>query len=277
MQKNLYVFYTRSAHIKLVVFLKLNLDETQAKSVHINSNRLFIYLALRHSHMNKFNRDIVKEITKRVENDSVIALGNGQGILDIAENLGPIADRIKGVVTSSITMEKKVKAVGLSILDPNEANAINIYIDSAVEVSKDFVINKKKDLKFTRAKIMAYQAIEFICIVEKSNYLNSFDNTSVLLEILPYTRSLVMKKLKSLNAHANWHKDIITENGNFILEAIGLDLREPWEIEDALDLIPGVVASSIFASVIPDFLILADKSTAQCINMDDVLSFATVH
>ncbi len=227
--------------------------------------------------MINLNEQVLEEIAKRISSNSVVALGNGQGMMNVVKMLPDMENMLKGVITCSSSFENKLKAAGLSVLEPNEVSVIDLYVDTADEATKDFILNKKKDLRFTRAKIMAYQSREFICVVEKSDYKDVLKNTTVLVETLPYTRSLVSKKIKSLNALVHWHKDLLTENGNFILEVHNLDLKEPWEIEDTLDLIPGVVSSSIFASVIPDVLIIADSLHAESILQNDKHELATVH
>lgn len=227
--------------------------------------------------MINLNTQALIEIEKRIPRKSVVALGSGIGTLDVASLLQDMSDHIKGVITSSPSIESRLYKRGLPILDPNSVDIIDIYIDTSEEVSKDFVINKKRDLKFTRAKIMAYQAREFICVTQKDNYVDSFENTTVLVEVLPYARNLVGRKVKILGADTHWHKDVITENGNQILELHKLDLDEPWEVEDMLDLIPGVVSSSIFATVPPDVLVVMDEQLAKSVIHEETNKHAATH
>jgi ribose 5-phosphate isomerase A len=71
---------------------------------------------------------------------------------------------------------------------------------------------------------------------------------------MPFSYSFVMKELKkkgissTLRTSSNKKGPVITDNGNFILDA-RMTIEEPEETESEINSIPGVVENGIFTRV----------------------------
>ena len=57
-----------------------------------------------------------------------------------------------------------------------------------------------------------------------------------------------------------YRNNFVTDNGNQIVDLHNLDLKVPYETEQALNNIPGVVENGIFSSRKADIILLATES-----------------
>jgi len=60
-------------------------------------------------------------------------------------------------------------------------------------------------------------------------------------------RSFVARELVKLGGEPRWREDVVTDNGNWILDVHHLEIAEPYKLEEAINNIPGVVTNGIFA------------------------------
>ena len=57
-----------------------------------------------------------------------------------------------------------------------------------------------------------------------------------------------------------WRENVVTDNGNWILDVYHLEIAEPYKLEEAINNIPGVVTNGIFARQAADVVITAYQS-----------------
>lgn len=71
-------------------------------------------------------------------------------------------------------------------------------------------------------------------------------------------RGLVARALAGLGAEVDWRRDFISDNGNVILDARGLNFDDPEQLERDINQITGVVENGIFARRRADELLVAE-------------------
>ena len=69
-------------------------------------------------------------------------------------------------------------------------------------------------------------------------------------------RELVATELRKLGADPRLREDMLTDNGNQILDLHGLEISDPLDLESRINQITGVVCVGLFAHRPADVLIL---------------------
>lgn len=146
---------------------------------------------------------------------------------------------------------------GIPVIDLNSVEDLSIYIDGADEVTEQGEMIKGGGGALTREKIVASVAEKFICIVDESKLVSRLGQFPVAVEVLPLARSMVARKIVQLGGDPEYREGFVTDNGNIILDVFHLNLNEPREMEDRINLLTGVVENGIFAHRVADIILLA--------------------
>ena len=134
------------------------------------------------------------------------------------------------------------------MLDLNEVSDIPIYIDGADEVNPNLQLIKGGGGALTREKIIAGASNKFLCIVDESKVVDVLGKFPLPIEVLPMARSFVAREIIKIKGMPIWREELITDNGNIILDINHLDIIEPIKLEKELNQIPGVVTVGLFAA-----------------------------
>ena len=73
-------------------------------------------------------------------------------------------------------------------------------------------------------------------------------------------RNYVSRELTRLGGRPVWRDQVVTDNGNHILDVHDLRISDPVALETAINQIVGVVASGLFAARPADLVILGGPS-----------------
>jgi ribose 5-phosphate isomerase A len=103
----------------------------------------------------------------------------------------------------------------------------------------------------TREKIVASVADKFICIADGSKLVDVMGKFPLPVEVIPMAAQSVSRALTALGATSVLRlkdgKPYVTDNACFILDAAGLQIREPKQLEQQINQMPGVVSVGLFA------------------------------
>ncbi|MDE2261512.1 MAG: ribose-5-phosphate isomerase A, partial [Gammaproteobacteria bacterium] len=79
---------------------------------------------------------------------------------------------------------------------------------------------------------------------------------------IPMARALIARKLHALGGWPAWREDVVTDNGNHILDVHGLSIQDPPALEGELASLTGVVMVGLFARRPADVLLVGtDRDT----------------
>lgn len=185
---------------------------------------------------------------KYVKEDSIVGVGSGSTVNCFIEALGQMADKIKGAVAASKASEELLKKQGIEVFSANDVSSLDIYVDGADEINPQKMMIKGGGAALTREKIVASLAKNFICIVDSSKLVDVLGSTFPLpVEVIPMARSQVARKLVALGGSPEWRENVITDNGNVILDVHNFKILNPVEMEKELNNVAGVVTNGIFA------------------------------
>ena len=178
----------------------------------------------------------------------IVGVGSGSTVNCFIEALGSMKDEIKGAVAASKNSEELLKKQGIEVFSANDVSSLDIYVDGADEINPQKMMIKGGGAALTREKIVASLAKNFICIVDSSKQVDVLGSTFPLpVEVIPMARSQVARKLVALGGSPEWREEIITDNGNIILDVYNFPIINPVQMEKELNNVAGVVTNGIFA------------------------------
>lgn len=191
-----------------------------------------------------------------IDTQSIIGVGTGSTVNFFIAELGKIKNLFKGAVSSSEASSKLLMAQGIEIFELNDVNEVLLYVDGADEVDEQNYLIKGGGGAHTREKIVAAASQEFICIVDKSKLVKKIGTFPLPVEVLERSRSYVARELVKLGGTPILRQGFLTDHGNQILDVRDLQISNPMELEQKINLIPGVVDNGIFAHHKPSKIIV---------------------
>ena len=117
---------------------------------------------------NEKKKAVAEAAIQYVEKGSIVGVGTGSTTNFFIDALAPLADDLKGAVSSSEASTERLKALGIEVFDLNEVDSFDIYVDGADEVNPQSHMIKGGGAALTREKIVSAVAKRFICIVDDS-------------------------------------------------------------------------------------------------------------
>jgi ribose 5-phosphate isomerase A len=191
-----------------------------------------------------------------VTEGKVLGIGTGTTVNYLIDELAARGPRVPGAVSSSNGTTERLKAAGIPVLDLNEVGEIDTYIDGADESNHRRELIKGGGAALTREKIIAAASRRFICIADESKLVDTLGAFPLPVEVIPMARNLVARALSKLGARPVWRANVVTDNGNHILDLHDLRIADATGLENAINQITGVVTCGLFAARPADLLIL---------------------
>lgn len=210
--------------------------------------------------VNELKEKLAQAALNHIKDNMIIGVGTGSTMNYFIDALKPIKHRIDACVASSVATADRLRALGITVVELSIAEPLALYIDGADEVTRHRQMIKGAGGAFAREKILASAAREFICLVDASKQVNRLGAAPVPVEVLPMARSFVARALVKLGGDPVYRQGFVTDNGNSVLDVFNLDLSEPQRMEDAINLIPGVLENGLFANRAADCVLVADAN-----------------
>ena len=193
----------------------------------------------------------------------VIGVGTGSTVNHFIDFLGRIKGRIDGTVSSSEASTQRLRAQGIPVFDLNSVGGLSLYVDGADESNHRLELIKGGGGALTREKIVAAASEQFVCIADESKLVEVLGHFPLPVEVIPMARSYVARELAKLGGNPIWRENVVTDNGNVILDVEGLAIHQPKELEQRINNIAGVVTIGLFALRGADVLVLGNAMGAR--------------
>ncbi|MDQ7048471.1 MAG: ribose-5-phosphate isomerase RpiA [Enterobacterales bacterium] len=200
---------------------------------------------------------------KYIEDDQIIGIGTGSTVNCFIELLKDHTHRIKGAVSSSVVSTQRLEALGIEVIDLNDAAEIPVYVDGTDESNHNLELIKGGGGALSREKIIAAVADTFVCIADQSKYVETLGDFPLPIEVLPMARSYVARELVKLGGDPVYRHGFVTDNGNIILDVHNMEITQAKILEEKINQITGVVTNGLFATRPADHLILATNKGIQ--------------
>jgi ribose 5-phosphate isomerase A len=198
-----------------------------------------------------------------VASGRVLGVGTGSTVDLFIDALAGAGIHVPAAVSSSDRTSRKLAALGIRLLDLNDVEEIDVYIDGADEIDHGFAMIKGGGAALTREKIVAAVARKFICIADASKRVDVLGRFPLPVEVIPMARNHVARELRKLGGTTKWREGVVTDNGNVILDVHGLSITDPVATEAHIDRIVGVVTNGLFATRGADILLLGSADGVQ--------------
>ena len=201
-------------------------------------------------------RAVAQAAITYVPNDCIVGVGTGSTANFFIDELAKVKGRFDGAVASSEATAQRLKAHGIAVYELNNVGELEIYVDGADEITQHLHMVKGGGGALTREKIVAACAKKFICLADASKLVDVMGHFPLPVEVIPMARSYVARELVKLGGQPRLREGFTTDNGNVILDVLGLTIMNPVELETKLNQIVGVVTNGLFALRPADVLLL---------------------
>ena len=201
------------------------------------------------------------ELISRNNGPLVLGIGTGSTTDFFSKEFLPkLREKLNGIYSSSDKTTKLLKNLGFHVNDYSPEAAIDVYVDGADEVDKNFNLIKGGGGAHTREKRLAKIADHFVCIVDESKIVQTLGNFPLPIEIDVYQSEQALSELKRYSKNIT-QRESLSDNRNFLFDLHDLKILEPLKIENQILMINGVVDVGIFAVDKPQTVIIGRDSS----------------
>lgn len=199
----------------------------------------------------------VKDAVSEIKDGMVIGIGTGSTIELFLPHIARLLDEqthFIGVCTSNKTA-LAAKELGITIVDVNDVDHIDVAIDGADEFDADLNLIKGGGGALFREKVIDEMAERFVVIADESKQVDYLGQTFKLpVEVDKFNWILVAKKIEketSAKVHRRNVGDIpfVTDNGNYILDLELAPNTNPYEMHEYLIHLTGVLETGYFLDI----------------------------
>ena len=177
-----------------------------------------------------------------------LGVGSGSTVAIFVERMAHAGYAPAVAVAASNATRALLRAAGIDVVTLGEIGELTLYVDGADEIDPVGRMIKGGGGAHTMEKILASASDRFVCIVDESKRVQHLGcHAPVPLEVVPDAESLVVQSIAALGGCATKRLGATSDVGNLLLDATGMDLRDPAHMETLLDSLPGVVECGIFA------------------------------
>ena len=194
-----------------------------------------------------------------LEPGAIIGVGTGSTVNHFIDVLASVHERIGAAVSSSNATTARLQAIGIKVLDLNDVDNLQFYIDGADEATRSRHLIKGGGAALTREKIVTAAASRFICIVDDGKVVTRLGKFPLPIEVIPMARSLVARELVAYGGRPVWRQGCVTDNGNHILDVHDLVITDPPALEQQLNQLAGIVTVGLFAARPADVLLIGSE------------------
>lgn len=188
-----------------------------------------------------------------IKDGMVVGLGTGSTVAWTIRKVGEMVEAgldILGVPTSYQAEALAIES-GISLTTLSQHPILDLAIDGADQVDADLFAIKGGGAAHTREKVVASSARKFVVVADESKFVEMLSHP-VPVEVLPFAAELVKRRLQELGGEPVLRlgkmKDgpVITDNGNFVMDADFGEIVDPAALAARLCGIPGLVEHGIF-------------------------------
>lgn len=186
----------------------------------------------------------------------MVGLGSGRTVSFVIKELETRIRRESlhvRVVPTSIQTETLCVKSGLNLTNLVEYPELDLAIDGADQVDMTTLnLVKGAGGALTREKIVACAAKKFVIVVDQEKVVRHGLYERVPVEVVPFGVGFVMKEIVRIGGKPTLRESggklgpVITDNGNYIIDADFGKISSPEKLDKRLKTIPGIVETGLF-------------------------------
>ncbi len=220
-----------------------------------------------HSGSDLSKKNAAEKACELVKSGMAVGLGTGSTTAYAIRLLGRRVQEegldIVGVPTSYQSEALAIEC-GIPLVSLAERPELDVAIDGADQVDAALNVIKGGGAAHTKEKVVSCSSKLFAVVIDDKKFKDVLSR-SIPIEVLPYARRLVEKKLADLGGKCTVRtgtgKDgpTISDNGNIIMDCDFGPIPEPAALADAMSRIPGLVEHGIFTNADIVYVAYEDK------------------
>lgn len=202
-----------------------------------------------------------------VEDGMVVGLGSGStaslAICAIGQRMRDFGLRIVGVSTSSASTQLAIRE-GIPLVTTTVPPRVDLTIDGADEVDPALRLIKGGGGCLLREKIVASVSTRLVIVVDSRKWVGHLGETFAWpVEVVPLAWPVVQSRLAKLGGDVRLRLvkgggamagPFVTDEGNYILDAVMGPMLHPEDLAAQVSQIPGVVEHGLFLNMATDVL-----------------------
>ena len=202
--------------------------------------------------MDKAQQDAMKkeagiEAAKLVKSGMIVGLGTGSTVRFLVDELGRRKQEegleFTGVTTSRRTQEQ-AEGYGIKIVNIDDVDHIDLCIDGADEVDKNFNGIKGGGAALLWEKIVAINSNRIVWIVDASKLVDVIGKFPLPVEVIPFGAMHVIERMKERGY-----------NPTLRLDAEGKRIDDPAGLNEDLINMVGVVEDGLFLDMVNEVIV----------------------
>ncbi len=196
-----------------------------------------------------------------IEDGMVVGLGTGSTSAHFVRALGERVRhglKVKGVPTSEAT-RALAEQVGVALIEISQVSRIDVDVDGADEIDPAFRLIKGGGGALLREKIVAAASARMVVIADAGKWVERLGAFPLPVEVTRFGFGLTLERVRealhatgcagdevSLRVSGKANEPMITDGGNYILDAHAQAIPDPEALGAALKNIAGVVEHGLF-------------------------------
>jgi len=200
----------------------------------------------------------IRAVEENVKKNMILGIGSGSTVVYAVKKISEINQNnnlnLKCIPTS-FQSHQLIVDNGLTLVSLDQYPEIDLDIDGADEIDKALNLIKGGGGCLVQEKIIASASEKLVIIADytkKSEFLGEHWKKGVPIEIIPLAHVPIMKRLEKLGGTPVLRMakakagPVVSDNGNFIIDADFGIIKNPLDLNLKLLQIPGVVDSGLF-------------------------------
>ena len=203
-----------------------------------------------------------KAVDDFVKDGMTVGLGTGSTAYYAIKRVGELVSKGYKLrcVATSVKTEEIAKECGITIVDLDEVDHIDVTIDGADEVDPKMQLIKGLGGALLREKIVAASSVAEVIIIDDSKLVEKLGTKSPLpVEVLKFghekTKIALEKQKCTATLRIKDNVPFVTDGGNYIYDCRFESIDNPFFLESRINVIPGVIDNGLFLNMTTDVVI----------------------
>ncbi len=207
----------------------------------------------------------------RIEPGMTVGLGTGSTAAFFVAALGRRVREglaIRGGVATSQATAAQAAALGIPLLDLNDAGRIDLTVDGADEVAPGLAIIKGGGAALTREKLVWEASARCLAVVDAGKLSAQLGRFPLSIEVVAFGHVVTAERIRRAAAHAGVHAEpalrmrdgapLVTDNGGLIYDLPCGAIPDVLALAQALKGLTGVVEHGLFPALADEALVATD-------------------
>ncbi|MFC0265884.1 ribose-5-phosphate isomerase RpiA [Alloscardovia macacae] len=207
------------------------------------------------------------EAAKLVQDGMTVGLGTGSTVRFFVDELGRRVQE-EGLkftgVTTSVRTKEQAEGYGITIVDVDDVDRIDVTVDGADEVDDRFDGIKGGGAALLWEKIVATNSDKIVWIVDESKVVSTIGKFPLPVEVIPFGAGQVVKLFEKKGYKPVLRLDaegepVRTDEKNFVVDLHLERIDDPQGLAEDLIHTVGVVEHGLFLNMV-DTVIVGDEN-----------------